>query len=101
MTHTYATVPVRRSTFEEVYGILSKAGYAYALHDGVIDMHGLGLVVSNSPEPDPKESLKKILGYIEDGTLVRSTDKDAYPGWAIRILRFVRDLAEAQKVATT
>lgn len=37
-----------------------------------------------------------IYDYIESGVLVRSIDKDGEPGWAIRMLPFVRDLKAFQ-----
>jgi hypothetical protein len=42
-THTFATLPVSRQAYDEIAGRLRDVGYDHALHDGAIDMHGIGL----------------------------------------------------------
>jgi hypothetical protein len=53
VTHTYATLQVSRSTFDEIAAKLSDAGYEPAFdvdasNEPVIDMHGIGLVASTA-----------------------------------------------------
>jgi len=43
-THTYAELVVSASTYDEIAAKLRAAEYDHAFHDGVIDMHGIGLV---------------------------------------------------------
>lgn len=43
------------------------------------------------------ESCKKLMAYIDNGTLVRNTANDAEDGWAIKMLPFVQDLKAAQE----
>ena len=45
MSHTYATLPVTPSTFEEIFKKLKEAGYDHALEEGLIDMHGIARVL--------------------------------------------------------
>lgn len=101
MTHTYATLAVPKEMFELVYARLRSAGYQHQLHDGAIDMHGIGLTVDqrgiDPAEPDYKALLKKLIDYIEDGTLVRNTYGDGQPDWAIKLVPFVKDLADAHR----
>ena len=46
-THTHTWLPVSRSTYDEIFHALQKAGYAHAIFDDggrvVIDMHGIAL----------------------------------------------------------
>ena len=42
------------------------------------------------------EALGKLMGYIDDGTLVRDISKDAHGDWAIRMMRFLADLTQAR-----
>lgn len=46
MTHTYATLTVSQAAHDEIAAALRAAGYDHAFHDGVIDMHGIGLEVA-------------------------------------------------------
>jgi hypothetical protein len=43
-THTFATLEVAGSTYDEIREKLKSAGYEHAFVDGAIDMHGIGLV---------------------------------------------------------
>ena len=44
-THTIAHLDVSREAYQEIAAKLMRAGYDHAfLPDGVIDMHGIGLV---------------------------------------------------------
>jgi hypothetical protein len=51
-THTYAVLDVSKPTFDEIKGLLEKAGYQHAFdtHDGrlLIDMHGIALADENT-----------------------------------------------------
>jgi len=45
-THTYVTLPVSRTTYDEIAEKLRAAGYDHAFDaDGLIDMHGIALEV--------------------------------------------------------
>src|SRR5229473_3344975 len=52
MTHTHANLEVSGPTYEEIKALLLKADYGHCLHDGVIDMHGIGLVKRDENEMD-------------------------------------------------
>ncbi len=43
--HTYATLAVSGQTYREIEEKLRAADYHHAFDNGVIDMHGIGLVV--------------------------------------------------------
>lgn len=45
MTHTYVECAVSHAAHREIEALLRKAGYDHAIEDGVIDMHGLALVI--------------------------------------------------------
>jgi hypothetical protein len=53
MTHIYALLPISPAAYEEISQKLRAAGYAEAFDgDGVIDMHGLAVVIEqDAPEP--------------------------------------------------
>lgn len=60
MTHTYATLQVSRSAFDEISTKLSAAGYEHAFdidarNVPVIDMHGIGLVADEPSDAAPLE----------------------------------------------
>ena len=42
-THTFATLEVSQSTFDEIEKKMCEAGYDHVFIDGLIDMHGLAL----------------------------------------------------------
>lgn len=52
-THTVATLPVSRATWEEIAGKLRAAGYDHVFSregaESLIDMTGIGLVVEEEP----------------------------------------------------
>lgn len=50
-THTIASLEVSRAAYEEIANKLVAAGYSHAIHDGIVDMHGIGLTVSPNSEP--------------------------------------------------
>lgn len=71
MTHTYAVLEVRPSTYEDVRKRLERAGYGHAFHDdGCIDMHGIGLQAIQLPEPPPLAgaSTMKSFKHYQGGT---------------------------------
>lgn len=43
MTHTFATLEVTDSTYEEIEKKLKEAGYDHAFIEGAIDMNGIAL----------------------------------------------------------
>lgn len=48
MTHTFSTLEVSPPVYDEIKGLLSRAGYEHAfMPDGAIDMHGIGLTRKN------------------------------------------------------
>lgn len=56
-THTYALMMVTKATYDEVRGLLQRAGYGHAIHEPenehqgpALDMHGLALTPSPAPE---------------------------------------------------
>ena len=50
-THTVATLEVSKATYNEIAARLREAGYDHVfLHDGVIDMTGIGLVMLATPK---------------------------------------------------
>jgi hypothetical protein len=51
-THTFATLAVSASTFEEVERLLRAAGYGHVFIDDVIDMNGIGLVLEETCTPE-------------------------------------------------
>jgi len=52
MSHTYALLPVSRSTYDEIRGKLQQAGYSVS--DPELDMHGIALVIDEEvAEPYP------------------------------------------------
>lgn len=48
-----------------------------------------------APVEELKGHLRAILGYIEDGTLVRDISHDHKPGWALRMTQFTIALKAA------
>ena len=67
-THTYAVLPVRRSTFTEIRDKLIAAGYGYVFnehvvvddeHGAVIDMQGIAIAID---ETEPAEASDKVSG---------------------------------------
>lgn len=60
MTHTYTTLQVSRSAFDEIAAKLSAAGYEHAFDvdahsEPVIDMHGIGLISHDASDAAPLE----------------------------------------------
>lgn len=63
MSHTFSTLEVSPSAYDEIKGLLKKAGYEHAFTpSGAIDMHGIGLTRANvcygfnaAPGADPCE----------------------------------------------
>lgn len=53
MTHTYVTLEVTWSTYEEIRSKLLAAGYDHAVSSEHIDMHGLALTPPGGPDPYP------------------------------------------------
>lgn len=49
-THTFATLEVSQTAFDEIEKKLREADYGHAFVDGLIDMHGLALERAKSPE---------------------------------------------------
>lgn len=58
VTHTLAHLEVSKSTYDEIAGKLREAGWDHAFLDGVIDMHGVGLVKSSE---DPEGEVDSTL----------------------------------------
>ena len=50
MSHTYATLPVSKSAYNEIMAKMEDAGYEENIEEGVIDMHGIALVVEETEE---------------------------------------------------
>jgi hypothetical protein len=55
-THTYATLEVSKTVYDEIAALLRAAGYDHVfMDDGAIDMHGIGLTCKHT------ETEKKFL----------------------------------------
>jgi hypothetical protein len=61
MSHTFATLEVSASTYDEVERLLREAGYGHAFIDGAIDMHGIGLIRA-APALKPANVVSKKIG---------------------------------------
>jgi hypothetical protein len=46
-----------------------------------------------------KGMVRKLLGYIDNGTLVRDTSRDHETSWFLRMLPLVRDISEAKEAS--
>lgn len=57
-THTVATLEVSSAAYDEIASRLRAASYDHSfLDDGVIDMHGIGLVKAPLPRAERSENL--------------------------------------------
>lgn len=53
-THTFATLEISTSAFDEIKKKLKDAGYDHAfVEDNVIDMHGIGLIPASEKSNEP------------------------------------------------
>jgi len=76
-THTYAKLEVTEATWQEIADKLRAAGYDHAFHDGVIDMHGIGLQqLERHPEQlsevsyrlGTEQTLRKLAKLVDNAT---------------------------------
>ena len=68
MTHTYVTLEISFTAYQEIAAKLREAGYDHAFDGQTIDMHGLALV----PAPIP-EGEEAMLNAMDFGGIARST----------------------------
>lgn len=69
-------------------------------------IHGTGVATCGSDSegdahliaaaPDLLAACETLMGYIDNGTLVRDVERDGQPDFTIRMMHFVRDLGAAQ-----
>jgi hypothetical protein len=95
-------VNVARVSFNQNSHASNKTEISEALNDALSSLAALNL----NPDifqrvKELEESLKAIIGHIENGFLVRDISKDHEPGWAVKQLPFLNDLGKAQKLLTT
>lgn len=60
MTHTYVTLEVSPTAYDEIAAKLRAAGYGHVRENGEIDLHGLGLV-RGAEQPAPADPEKEVL----------------------------------------
>lgn len=52
-THTYAILEISAGAYAEIRALLDAAGYQHALHDDVVDMHGIAIRAAAEPYVKP------------------------------------------------
>jgi hypothetical protein len=87
-TRTYAVLEITPMAYAEIRGRLERAGYAEAIEDGEIDMHGIGLKIIGDAKPT----------NIEIGTLLSARTKAGVVELCVNGERTQMDLDKAREV---
>lgn len=57
------------------------------------------VVVLRKENAELRKALQKFFTWLDEGVLVRNISKDGMPDWSIRMMRFVKELSEANVLA--